>query len=194
MRRSKALPEGGRVPERELALLVQELEGVVAFARAVGEIQRDEEAKALWAAVYPTLSEGKPGLLGAIISRAEAQVLRLSALYAVLDRSPVIRVPHLQAALAVWTYAEASARRIFGSRLGNPTADRIWLALQAAGSGGLTETQIHDLFGRHKGGGEIAGALLLLSQQGLAHPEQRATGGRPVTVWRTVVQELSLVA
>ncbi len=73
--------------------------------------------RAIWAGIYPQLAEAEQGLVAAIISRAEAQVLRLSALYAVLDRSPMIREPHLLAALAVWDYAEASARRIFGSLL-----------------------------------------------------------------------------
>jgi len=35
-------------------------------------------------------------------SRAEAQVLRLSAIYAVLDSTSIVGLPHLQAALAVW--------------------------------------------------------------------------------------------
>ena len=43
-----------------------------------GELKLDDAARKLWAQVYPTLSEGKPGLLGAITARAEAQVLRIS--------------------------------------------------------------------------------------------------------------------
>ena len=34
-----------------------------------------------------TLSEAKPGMSGAVIGRAEAQVMRLSAIYALLDKS-----------------------------------------------------------------------------------------------------------
>ena len=41
--------------------------------------------------VYPALSEGRPGLLGSVIARAEAQVMRLALVYAVLDRSESIQ-------------------------------------------------------------------------------------------------------
>lgn len=73
-------------------------------------MKRDDEARTLWWGIYEVLSEGKPGLLGAVISRAEAQVMRLSCLFALLDCSLVVRKPHLEAALAVWRYSEDSAR------------------------------------------------------------------------------------
>lgn len=116
VRRSKLLPDGPSVPEPELAPLVVALREVVGFAGVVGELRRDEETTAAWREVYGTLTREEAGIVGAIIGRAEAQVLRLSALYAVLDRSATIRLPHLLAALALWEYAEASARRIFGDR------------------------------------------------------------------------------
>lgn len=47
--------------------------------------------RALWQAIYHDLSEGKPGLLGAVLSRAEAQVLRLSVFYALLDKSDMVK-------------------------------------------------------------------------------------------------------
>ena len=53
-------------------------------------------------------------MLGAATSRAEAQVLRISVLYAILDKALWIRPEHLLAALAVWEYAERSARKSWG--------------------------------------------------------------------------------
>jgi hypothetical protein len=44
--------------------------------------------------------------------------MRLSALYALLDKSAVVKADHLKAALALWEYCEASARFIFGEALG----------------------------------------------------------------------------
>jgi hypothetical protein len=102
-----------------------------ASPKSVDELSRDEEATVTWRQVYGTLTRGEPEMVGAIIGRAEAQVLRLSALYAVLDRSRMIRTPHLLAALAFWEYAEASARRIFGDRLGDHVAEVILDALRA---------------------------------------------------------------
>jgi hypothetical protein len=147
-------------------------------------IERDPEARALWAAVYPKLSEGEGGLVGAILARAEAHVLRLSILYALLDGAPSIRPEHLRAALAVWDYAETSARRIFGEALGLSVADTILAALKRHGP--LTRTQIRDLFGRNKPGSEIDAALELLAQKGKAKRSTRLPEGgtgRPVEIW-----------
>ena len=79
---------------------------------------RDENARQVWWAVYPELSEGGPGLSGAVTSRAEAQTMRLALLYALLDSSDCIRREHLVAALALWEYVEASAQCVFGDSMG----------------------------------------------------------------------------
>src|SRR5262249_33228771 len=84
-RRSKCLPEGGQAVG--IADLIVRLRRAIEFAKNCGELKRDDAARELWAKIYPELSEGKTGLLGAITARAEAQVLRLSGLYAVLDCS-----------------------------------------------------------------------------------------------------------
>src|SRR5262245_58101855 len=106
VRRSNVLPEGDAPPGSALKPLADELRRLLANAHMLGEMRRDDQARAIWAEVYPSLSEGQPGLAGAIISRAEAQVLRLSALYAAFDGSPIIHAPHLLAGLALWEYAE----------------------------------------------------------------------------------------
>jgi hypothetical protein len=154
---------------------------VAAFSETVGELGRDGEARALWREVYPALSEGEPGMVGAILNRAEAQVLRLSTLYAVLDRSASIGVAHIRAALALWDYAERSARRIFGRRLGVSLADVLLEALRARGP--LTATAISGLFGRHRSAEDLHQALDLLRDLGLVASRVEATGGRSATLW-----------
>jgi hypothetical protein len=185
VRRSKFLPEGGTVPASKVADLSRRLREVVDWARQAGdlELKRNDAARALWAAVYPKLSEGLPGLLGAATSRAEAQTLRLSAVYAALDCSPVIRVEHLRAALAVWDYCLASARFIFGDATGDPVADRIREALQGAGPDGLTRTQIRDLLGRHASADRISQALTQLAALCLASHQTVTTEGRSIELW-----------
>ncbi len=181
VRRSKAIPEPTGVPEELLARLIARLHQAVDFARGVGEIQRDETAREIWATVYPQLSEGRPRLLGAILARAEAQVMRLACIYALFDCSSVVCAKHLKAALALWDFSEACARRIFGDRLGQPVADRILAALQESGE--LSETDIRDLFQRHRSF-EIDQALALLLRLGLAERTTEETGGRPRRIWR----------
>ena len=81
-------------------------------------------------------------------SRAEAQVLRLSAIYAALDSSSVVGLPHLQAALAVWDYCSASASHLFGDSTGDAIADRILEALVESPQG-ISKQQIRRLFHGH---------------------------------------------
>ena len=182
VKRSKHLPEGGRIDEVDFAPLVARLSRVADLARNTGRVDRDDQARRIWYEVYGELSEGKPGLLGSVTGRAEAQVLRLSLIYALLDGTAAIRAEHLLAALAVWEYAEASARYIFGDALGNPVADRVLEQLRAAPEG-LTRTEIRDLFGRHGKASDIDIALRTLSEMGLARHEYVDTSGRPAERW-----------
>ena len=112
-------------------------------------------------------------------ARAEAQVMRLACIYALMDRSEVVRVAHLRAALAVWEYAEQSVHYVFGDRLGDPVADTILRALRNAPPG-LSRTEISDLFGRHQRARKLEDALATLLERGLIRRSERtATGGRP---------------
>jgi hypothetical protein len=79
VRRSKLLPDGGGTVK--LSDILPKLHAAVGHARQVGELWRDAGARELWHRVYPALSNGRPGLLGAVTARAEAQGVRLAALY-----------------------------------------------------------------------------------------------------------------
>jgi hypothetical protein len=108
--------------------------------------------------------------------------MRLAMLYALLDGASSIAAAHLQAALAVWEYCEASARCIFGSTLGDPVADRILRALRST-SDGLTRTDISDSLGRNKDQGRIDRALSHLATVGVAKFVREQSGGRPGERW-----------
>jgi len=183
VKRSKCLPEGGQLPL--LADLQTRLQRAIEFGKSVvDKITRSDAARELWASVYPELSEGKPGLLGAVISRAEAQVLRLSCIYALLDCSNVVEVPHLQAALALWRYCEDSARWIFEVGTGDEHADRILAALKVAGQTGLSRSEITaDVFNRHATKFDIDQALQLLRSMKLTTVIYETTQGRPTERW-----------
>jgi hypothetical protein len=183
-RRSKLLPHGGCIPDGDFQDVANRLKSAFDFSRDLGdfEIRRTHDADAVWEYLYPELSEGKPGLLGAVTSRAEAQVMRLASLYALMDKSPVIEVVHLLAANAVWHYCEASAKFIFGDSLGNPLADDLLRFLRNADKG-MTRTELSNALGRNKQAGQIGQALALLAEHGLARSTLEETSGRPAERW-----------
>jgi len=183
VKRSKELPFGGDWDKVDKAPLIERLRSALKFGKSAGEISWGESARAAWQKIYGTLSEGKLGLFGAVVGRAEAQVVRLATLYAVMDESHTIERDHLNAALALWDYAEESARYIFGDATGDPVADQIAEALRATGQEGLTRTEIRDLFKRHKSADRIDRALTLLLKTGRARRTLEDTGGRPTERW-----------
>jgi Protein of unknown function (DUF3987) len=186
VRRSKLLPHGGNLHEAEILKLGQRIKAAVERGKTVGRLQMTDAVRREWEAIYPDLSAERPGLLGAITARAEAQCVRLALIYALLDQRENIDVRHLRAALAVWEYCETSATRIFGNALGDPIADEIMRALLQAGSAGMTRTAIRDLFGRHRSGERIGMALSLLMTKGRARVEEKMTRGRPSETWFAV--------
>jgi hypothetical protein len=184
VKRSKELPFGGEWYKVNAAPLIRRLTSALEFAATPVVITWGEDAEAIWREVYGPLSAGQPGLFGAVVSRAEAQVVRLAALYAVMNESCEIQSGHLRAALALWNYAEQSARYIFGDATGDPTADQILEALRAAGQDGMTRTEISNLFKRNKSADSIARALTDLLKVGRVRRElDTDTGGRAAERW-----------
>jgi hypothetical protein len=183
VKRSKALPEGGNPDPQALADVQSRLAAAVVFARQAGVMGRDDEARELWGATYGELSDGRPGLTGALLGRAEAHVLRLALVYALLDRARAIAPPHLLAALAVWQFIEESVLHVFGDALGDPVADDLLRLLRACPDG-LTRTDISAYLGRNLSADRIGRALGMLLQYGLAYRDQQQTGGRPSERWR----------
>jgi len=182
VKRSKALPEGGRIHEVNFQPILEKLSRAIEIAKSTTEIRKTDDAKKIWADVYEELSEGKLGLLGAVISRGEAQVMRLASIYAMLDQSSYIKEEHLHAALAIWDYSEASARYIFGDATGDPISDRILEAIREA-PGGLTRTEINKIFSGNREKEKLQSALSLLETHGLIQKRMEETGGRPVEKW-----------
>jgi hypothetical protein len=183
VRRSKLLPEGGNLTESNLAPLASRLENAIQFASEVRELKRNDEARDIWHAVYPALSAGHPGLVGGLLGRAEAQVMRVACIYAGLDRSPVITADHLNAALAVWEYCESGVRYVFGDRTGDAVADRILKELKAISPRGLSRTEISERLHNHQKAKDISSSLGMLEESGLAHQRREQTTGRTIETW-----------
>jgi hypothetical protein len=188
VRRSKSLPDGGSLSSEQQSALAAELRRTLDWVRSQNEIlfSRTPAARDLWNDRYAALSHGREDAYGAATSRAEAQVLRLSAIYAALDSSPLIDACHLQAAFAVWDYCSASARILFDTAPIDPTAHRISQALDLHPDG-LSRAQIRAIFNRHVSKERIDLALEQLLTLGLIGCATSAgQRGRPATLWAKV--------
>jgi hypothetical protein len=101
-----------------------------------------EEAGHAWDKFYNDLGDDDAEYL----TRAEVFVMRISMIYALLDMSDVIRIEHLNAALAVWRYAEQSSHLIYG----NPQPSNVVkLMNRALAAGYVKRGAVHCLFQRH---------------------------------------------
>ena len=184
VRRSKLLPFGGSALDAQQVNDIRiRIAAAAKCARHYSSIAMTPDARQLWEKLYPRLSQGMPGLFGAVTARAEAQCIRLSLVYALMHGVGTIDESHVLAAVAVWERCEASAKYIFGSALGDHIADRILAALEVAGPEGMTRSQISALFDRNYSVHRLEAALSLLARYNLAKAERRATGKKPIEVW-----------
>ena len=182
VKRSKMLPHGGHLDAEVLRGLAGRVETSLAGARRIGRVRMTDAAARAWEEAYPDLSGERPGLLGAILGRAEAQVIRLALIFALTDGATQIELPHIGAAFAVWSYCEDSAAQIWGDVIGDDVADTILAALKAAGPDGMARTQVSNLFSRHQLSARISTAIALLERLGKA--ERVASGGHGEQRWR----------
>lgn len=182
-KRSKLVPMPQLPPPATIAALVTKVSAASDFAKRTGEIRLSAESEANYREIYASLTRERPGLLGVLTARAAPIILRLSMIYALLDQSGEIQPKHLNAAIAVWQYAEQSVEVIFGKHTGDKVADKLLGAITKAANG-LTQTEIlEDVFGGNLKAERLTTALELLSGYGLITSKKEMSGIRPVTRW-----------
>jgi hypothetical protein len=188
VRRSKYLPDGGAIHLEDFTSERARLAQAVKFGNREIEMRRDDAAACIWREIYAELSTGGEGMSGAMLGRAEAHVMRLACLYALLDLSGMVRPEHLLAALALWDYCAASVKYVFGTSTGNRVAEDILAALRQKPEG-MTRTQISKHFNGHLDRERIATALKRLHECRLVTEDRQDTGGAPRQVWRAAGRE-----
>lgn len=178
-RRPRLLPSGGNLDEREVAQLGAQVAETLKHAAGVQRLYRKPDADEAWAHLYRELAGDEPGgIVGALVARAEAQVLRLSVAYALTDASRYITLDHLQAAHALWRYCRDSVAHIFGDSLGDPQADKV-LAVLAQAAGVMTRTDLSKALSGHLSGRRLDRVIELLEGRGRLTQTSVSTGGRP---------------
>lgn len=182
VRRVRLLPEGGDPHPLKGTGLSRYLTSVLTHASTVGQVTLTPAARELWWHTYPQLTQPADGPLGQLTARAEAHAIRLALLYTLLDGQKTIGPEHLQAALALWDYANRSAAWALGQTTGDPLAEHIHTALLRSPDG-LTRTQIRDLCQRNLPAERVEQALQALAAADRAHRGRTLTAGRPAEFW-----------
>jgi hypothetical protein len=189
-RRTRLLPEGGNSDPLAATGLTGVLDGAIRHARTAGRVHLDQHARELWYHAYAQLATAHPaGLAGAICARAEAHTIRLALLYALADGERQIKAEHLQAALALWDYAQRSAGWALNDATGDPLAEQIHAQL-VNHPGGLTRSQISEILQHNRPASQIQRALDTLTLAGRASPSQIPTAGRPAELWAATPRPL----
>lgn len=160
------------VPFPESPMRSVDPDSLAAVSRAIelsqgpGEVRWSQTGRDAWEDLYGELAAagGRSGLLGAMTARAEAQIVRLALLYALLDCSPVIEPVHLNAGRRLWDYAERSVTHVMGDSTGDRGADVLRSLLA---DGPVTWTQARQECG-FRTGGDLKAAVDLLQAIGFA--------------------------
>ena len=184
-RRVRLLPEGGDPDPLAGTGMESRLGAHLAEAKGRGRMRFSTGARATWWEAYARMAgagHDANGIVAGLLARAEAHVLRLSLLYALIDGAASIGLAHLEAALALWEYSTDSVAKVFAPVVGDPLAEAIRDALLVRPDG-MTRTEIRDFFGRNRTGAALEAALSSLARAGRAHARRIITSGRPAEVW-----------
>lgn len=181
-RRTRLLPDGGHPDPIAGTGLDRQLALAIAAARDTGHLAMTPHGRTLWHRAYQQLAEPQAGLAGQLTARAEAHVIRLALIYALLDRAAAIGPEHVHAALALHHYAARSTAWALEPDTGDPIAEHVHAALRHARDG-LTRSQLIDLLHRNVSARRLDQALANLAAAGKADRQRVLTGGRPAELW-----------
>jgi hypothetical protein len=177
--RVRLLPHGGQL--NDLGGVYEAMKEHIRYARSVGQMVRSEAANAIWEDEYPRLTTATGSdIVSAVLSRAEAQVLRLSMLMALASGRATIEADDLLAALDLWRYSEASARIVFKGD-NDALFDRLVDLIRE--NPGVSRSVLHKKIGWKVTASTFLGTLSRLQASGLARHESVKTTGRPIEKW-----------
>jgi hypothetical protein len=179
-KRARLRPHGGDFDD--LRELQDRVRSVVTHARNVGRMRRTGAADRLWESEYYRRAEIRSGgVVGAIIGRAEPQLLRLSMLAALCRQEDVVDVQDLAAAVELWQYVDSTVRMLFAG-CEDPLVSRIVDAIRA--EPGISRSALHRQTAKTMPAVAFVAALERATATGAVESEQIETPGRPREVWR----------
>ena len=187
--RSKLLPNPVDGPDpAQLGAIVEELKTVIAEANERPyRLTMTSDASQLWAAFYRQLPD-RGGLIGDITARAEPHIIRIAMIYALSEREAEIDIRHLEAAIAVWSYCEASVEWVFQQQTDSDaksSEDPLLEALAEAAGKGMKRSEISKIVFKGNRSTEEIGKILhgLAEKRRIRCRKLKRTTGKPVELW-----------
>ncbi len=181
-----------KVDQNKRDKLVQELSLIRDWADSVpnGEITKSDEARALFKQYYDTGCYPRcqqTGLIPTLIERVQLFVWKIALLYAADTMSEAISRDHLEAAIAVGNYLEASVAEVFanfGTSNGKAQETKLLDFLRAEG-GPVPEREVYRRF--NMSAKELESVVIPLLKMGLVKPSyQKTDRGRQVRRYEAV--------
>ena len=184
VRRTQKLAYPKPMDESKVYALAIRLSDALVKAETKGIVELTTAARQFWDVQYHIVSTDKPGVLGSITSRSEAYVLRLALLFCLLEGLNEIERQHIQAGIDLIEFCNKSVEFIFSTPADSEAgtdADKLLTALNAKP---MTQTEISQLFNRHKSRREMA--ELLTDLQTLNKIRKQKTPGSKKTIWEKI--------
>lgn len=184
-RRTKRISRPRRMPDDRFVPIRNGIWRRLKRAHEAGQMSFTLAAGDLWDSEYDRLTEDRPGIAGAITARGEAQVVRLSMIYALFDGKKEVDSEHIRAALAMWNYSQASAEYIFSDDAKSSKLDAKIREVLLVGRGGMTLTEMHRATGNNHKAAEMRGSIQRLVDAGVVRAEAIKTKGaaKPTTIF-----------
>ena len=165
-RRAKRVSRPTRIPESIFSPIQSTVWQRLNYAHKMGEMTLSGEFWDVFDSEYDRLSADRSGMAGAITARAEAQVVRLSMVYAIAAGTRTVSAEHIQSALAFWNYAQASAEYIFADQTVGGKIDSTIKALIEGAHDGMSLTDIHKATGNNHKAGDLKASIQRLVDAG----------------------------
>jgi hypothetical protein len=184
VRSGRRLPFGGGITDSEVEELSRPLRRSLEASRRRQRIDFGDSGRESWPGTYDALMDDAPdGPLGHLTARGPIQVQRLALVYALADSAAAIEATHLDAALAFWAYARASAELVLGveaSATGDTAGDDLLRLLVSTGRP-WSARQLQLQF--RWSGSKVAAVRARLEKAGMVRVQHSPTpgGGRPTT-------------
>lgn len=192
-RRSRLHSRFGNIPDDVLAEAGSLIAGAYGAAQAhAGKLDFTSQFWARWDVLYRELNRDRPDSWATdATARGVAHVLRLSMIYALMDAEKntrlLIDAPHLEAAKALWDYADHSARWLFSTHeleQQGSQASGLVAFIRDAGAAGRTRTDIYrGYFKSNVKASEIDAQLTPIVHNGVVVEEKRTVNHRTITVY-----------